>query len=182
MDNLFNIDINFATPQQRRIYDQVAMDYLKNMFQCSFEKKEWIRINKSMFKSYHTLKTRKCEEKATEVRMQFDHCTDFIFNSYHLQRECHNFNLMVKLLEMRVPEAVIENIELMVSPETDFKMVYLVRDPRASFWSLLKTGWVASSHENISFQNYVPLRCKEMYRNIKILAKRKDVTIVRYVA
>ncbi|XP_065667141.1 carbohydrate sulfotransferase 1 isoform X2 [Hydra vulgaris] len=180
MDSLYNIDINFATSSQRQIYDKDAMDYLKNMFHCNFDRKEWIRINKSIFKSFHTLQTRKCEEKSPDVKIQFDHCNNFVMNSYHLQRECHQFNLIVKLLEMRVPEAVIENVDSIVSLDTNFRLLYLVRDPRASFWSLLKTGWIASSYKNISFQKYVPLRCQEMYRNFKLLAKQKYVTIIRY--
>ena len=91
--------------------------------------------------------------------------------------------LFVKLLEPRLPVDLSTLISM--ASNVNYRMVYLLRDPRASFWSVLQKGWVTSEH-NHKFKEYITVRCKEMYLHLRGLERvnneiiRRKIVILRY--
>ena len=160
-----------------RMYTEAATSFLKEFFSCKFSstKEEWLRkvfnspmnFQSSFFQLCRTItveNARLCSEPKTAI-----------FHSL-----CRKYKtLFVKLLEPRLPTTTDQLFQL-VPENTEMHLVYLMRDPRASFWSLLNKGWVSTRLEGY-FENYISERCRESFLNIRRIAvgKRK-IIILRY--
>lgn len=191
IDRLLRVDSNFVSEERRGDYDMASTTYLQNIFKCQFhEKKEWMQILASPFHYHNKLKGGECAQndvlkKRNNMKAvwregyRLDRCMPY-FNPKHLQDDCQKFNLMVKLLETRIPNVNVKRLESFIDKRTAYKIIYLIRDPRAAFWSLLKTGWLTTSAKSSTFRRYVQLRCNEMYKNILAVKKAKHYVIVRF--
>ena len=180
LDELMNIDINFAKHKQRTKYDKLSKEYLENILRCDFQEKEWIRIKKSPFKQKSGNMKRCVHDNATNVWTASDgnklnECLPFL-TYFQLKRQCQEQTLVLKLLEMRIPQSDVSNLQNLIDKKSTYKIIYLARDPRASFWSILQKGWVAQEQ----FQSYVMHRCQVMYDNIKAISNQNNYIIVRY--
>lgn len=193
LDKKAGIDTNFVDDDRREKYDRQTTAFLRNIFRCDFtNRKEWIHLYKSPFKvlSTYSRDDKECDEKLLRAKFGHKtneyqrhivkHCMPFL-NSYHLQRQCQKLNLMVKLLEPRIPRHNLLHLQSLIHPEVLHKIVYLIRDPRASFYSLLRTGWIAKFDTDLLFREYISLRCENMYRSIKEVQKTDNFIVIRYV-
>ncbi|XP_066918545.1 carbohydrate sulfotransferase 1-like [Clytia hemisphaerica] len=187
-DTAFKIDINFADQKERADYDPMSGEYLRKVFACDFnDQQSWHRIFESPFK---VLSSNECQdENAKQGRhdgkgggvegYKLNRCLPY-FNSNQIQKNCQRMNLMVKLLEPRIPFSDVKQLQNLLDYRAKYRVVYLIRDPRAAFLSLLKTGWVAKNHSGPGFTRYVEMRCNEMERNMRDVKELKNVITVRY--
>ena len=182
VDSVMNIDVNFATGDVRQKYDDVTSEYLKHVFNCNLKREDFERIFKSpFFKALSKLPKQKCDDEtgpSSDDNNNIYRCYPLL-SANHLEKKCHDMNLMVKLLELRIPYGRVIALQDLIAPTVNYEIIYLVRDPRAAFFSLLKTGWVANS-TNEKFIEYIHMRCHEMRENIIQTRNIKRITITRY--
>lgn len=203
LDSMLKIDLDVAGEEQRRSYDVASGEYLRHVFHCNFNDRDsWQKIFKSPFKSLSTLSGNDCNDNNERLKYRpnttqnteevvipgvsrnggrsytLNRCMPFL-NANHLQKECQTMNLMVKLLELRLPHSDMLNLEQIIDNGIQYKIIYLVRDPRAAFYSLLKTEWVVKTIKDPKFQKYVTMRCQEMSQNIKQVHNTQHTVIVR---
>ena len=189
LDSSFNIDINTIEKTQRQRkkggYDDMAGEYLRNVFACDFnDQASWHRIFESPFK---VLSSNKCngdhhnspsQQQQGEGGYKLNRCLPY-FNSNQIQKNCQRMNLMVKLLELRIPYGELTQLGALTDRRAKYQILYLVRDPRAAFLSLLKTGWVSNNLTSSVFKKYVESRCDEMANNMREAKKIKQVVMIR---
>ena len=190
LDSTFNIDINTIEKKQRQQkkggYDDMAGEYLRKVFACDFtDQASWHRIFESPFK---VLSSNECNDNHHNSPQQqqqqggggykLNHCLPY-FNSNQIQKNCQRMNLMVKLLELRIPYGELTQLEALTDRRANYQVLYLIRDPRAAFLSLLKTGWIANNTRSPVFEKYVESRCDEMVNNMREAKKMKHVTMIR---
>lgn len=200
LDKMLKIDLDTAGINQRQSYDTISTEYLRHIFRCDFSDREsWKKVFNSPFKSLSTLSGNECDDADKDENLKYrpdrvegirggnngrsymlNRCMPFL-NANHLQKECQTMNLMVKLLEFRLPFSNLLNLEEIIDDSIQYKLLYLVRDPRASFYSLLRTGWLVKDFKETKFKDYVAMRCNEMAVNIKQMKQTKHATIVRLV-
>ena len=190
LDSTFKIDINLVGKKQRQQneYDDMAGEYLRKVFACDFsDQASWHRIFESPFKvlssnecndNHHNSPSQQGGEGGGGYRL--NRCLPY-FNSNQIQKNCQRMNLMVKLLELRVPYGELAQLQPLTDRRAKYQVLYLVRDPRAAFLSLLKTGWVAENATSPTFKRYVQTRCDEMVSNIIEAKKMQHTVMVRYV-
>ena len=181
LDSTFNIDINSASAKKRVKYDDMASEYLRKVFACDFsDQASWHRIFESPFK---VLSSNQCDDKhrkspAAQDGYRLNRCLPY-FNHNQIQKNCQRMNLMVKLLELRIPYSEVMQLHPLMDQKAKYQIIYLVRDPRAAFLSLLKTGWVAQNATSKIFREYVGTRCKEMENNIRVSMTTHNNFMVR---
>jgi len=186
LDSTFKIDINFAVEKKRSEYDTMAGEYLQKVFTCDFtDRDSWHKIFDSPFK---VLSSDECKSKQQELQpanhrgekngYTLNRCLPY-FNANQIQRNCKKMNLMVKLLELRIPYGDVFNLQYTVDAHAKYRVLYLVRDPRAAFLSLLKTGWVSKNAMSKEFEKYVGVRCEEMARNVKQVRNKEHFEVIR---
>ena len=76
---------------------------------------------------------------------------------------------VTKIGEPRVPDALLSTVipdVFLENPETDVRVIQLVRDPRASFNSRIKLGWM-EEYNHWRFRNTVGEQCSKLAQNIK---------------
>ena len=143
-------------------YKSNANLFLKQLFLCHFTKDIEATLSKvyrgffsrtaaNLCQKITSANARLCNEPRTKIFNQ-------IFNDYK--------TIFAKLLEPRLPF----DLRTLVGMASNSHLIYLVRDPRASFWSLLNKGWLTSKF-NDYFKSYVVNRCKEMNLNLQEMKK-----------
>lgn len=160
-------------------YKATVSSILRQMINCQFSKKlesVYEKIYQGFFSQSSVNLCRKITTENANLCSGFKH---EIFT--HICRQYKA--LFVKVLEPRLPLHPPEVLNLMSN--LNFRMIYLIRDPRASFWSLLNKGWVSSRFDG-EFRKYIELRCQEMDFNLKMIQsmkmekERKTIIILRH--
>ncbi|XP_078353731.1 carbohydrate sulfotransferase 3-like [Oculina patagonica] len=76
---------------------------------------------------------------------------------------------VTKIGEPRTPDHLISSFLPMIfseNPDTDIRVIQLIRDPRASFTSRIQLGWMVD-YQHASFPNTVRTVCSNLAENIK---------------
>lgn len=198
LDQHFNMNIEFTREEHRDVYNKMSMTALSNLLHCNFNQQRDIKtLARSPFKQQSVFsgcpsngmtnnatkrirmrlvrknsKLRQRKRKVTELHR----CMPFI-DAFNLRQECQFRYFMIKLLETRIPHAKVVELPSYIDSQTDYRIVYLVRDPRASFSSLLKTKWVVENFDD-KFRYYIRLHCGEMNRNINLVRSEGNSKIL----
>ncbi|CAH3021026.1 unnamed protein product [Porites evermanni] len=98
-------------------------------------------------------------------------CKDFSKNPEYVDEVCLSKfkHSVTKIGEPRVPDNLLSSVVPQVleeNPETDVRVIQLVRDPRGSFNSRIKLGWMEEYH-HWHFPNTVRYQCSKLAQNIK---------------
>lgn len=158
-------------------YRRTATTLLQQLFTCNFTKKMEF-VYKKIYNGFYS-------------QGKSNLCKDITVRNIHLCSEprrnlfsysCKQYKtLFIKLLEPRLPFPISTLLRMASLP--NLHIIYLIRDPRASFWSLLIKGWVTKKFD-ADFKTYVEKRCKEMITNLKIIKALKNegrkIIIIRY--
>ena len=162
--------------RKSKTYKVIAKSFLHQLFHCHFtdDSESTLRRVYSGFFSGSTANVcrkltadsvKLCRESRVVVFNQ-------LFSTYR--------TLFVKLLEPRLPFRMLSLAQLAMPSKF---LIYLIRDPRASFWSLLNKGWVTSRF-NSDFKQYTANRCKEIHENLQQIeeneSKGNKIIILRY--
>ncbi|XP_065062893.1 carbohydrate sulfotransferase 3-like [Rhopilema esculentum] len=170
-------EVTNKSTKATRKYTEVATSFLKELFGCKFSstKEDWLRKVFSSPMNFESSFSQLCRTITVKNARLCSEPKTTIFHS--LCRKCKT--LFVKLLEHRLPTPTDQLFQI-TPATTEMHVVYLTRDPRASFWSLLNKGWVSDRLEGY-FENYISERCRESLLNIRRIAvgKRK-IIILRY--
>ena len=160
--------------QQPKAYKAIAKSFLHQLFRCHFTDDSESTL-RSVFSGFFSRSAANVCRKLTTDNVKL--CREprvVVFNRLFSTYR----TLFVKLLEPRLPFRMLSLAHM----ATKFSIVYLIRDPRASFWSLLNKGWVTSGF-NSDFRQYAANRCKEMHENLQKIedeSKRNQIIILRY--
>lgn len=98
-------------------------------------------------------------------------CKGFSKNPEYVDEVCLSKfkHSVTKIGEPRVPDNLLSAVVPQVleeNPETDVRVIQLVRDPRGSFNSRIKLGWMEEYH-HWDFPNTVRYQCSKLAQNIK---------------
>ena len=98
-------------------------------------------------------------------------CIDLASNSSYADKVClTRYNHSVtKIGEPRTPQHLISSFLPMIftdNLDTDIRVIQLIRDPRASFTSRIKLGWM-KDYRHSNFPNIVRTVCSNLVENIK---------------
>lgn len=100
-----------------------------------------------------------------------DTCQDLSKIPNHADKICLSKykHSVTKIGEPRMPEELLSTVipdVFLENPETDVRVIQLVRDPRASFNSRIKLGWMEEFHR-WHFPVTVREKCSKLVQNIK---------------
>ena len=176
----------------RRRYDSTAIEFIKQIFNCAYKDDSNMILTRfifSHFKFNSKALTRLCSQNSEE---SLKGCNNK--PSRLMMEGCKKHDVIfVKFIEERLPQPslnslfrIIDELQSEASILHELQVIYLIRDPRASFWSLLHMPWFFSSqYKDPHFEPYVRHRCEEMNRSLDFISQEVGkneprVNFVRY--
>ena len=176
-------------------YGNLMADFLKDMFHCRFNKSvvedlEYYYRDPSRSRASHVIGSPPlCPYEVTDPRWEPNLCPPM--TSEILGNVCRN-NYAVnaaKVLTRRIAEKSLKNILAACNPSgVDCKIIFLIRDPRASIGSARRIGFfknAASDTDRKSLRRYSSTKCQETEQNLAFVKNlplhwRDRIMIQRY--
>ena len=153
-------EITYNSKKRFSSYNSTAKLFLRQLFNCHFKTDMENILTKVHNGFFAQNQANLCRRITQENANLCSRPRQMFFNKL-----CNTHKLLlVKLLEPRLPFSLLNMID--IASNSVLHIVYLMRDPRASFWSLLNKGWV-SKRLGAEFKEYVGKSCKEMGANLK---------------
>lgn len=162
---------NSEDSTQRPNWKRNVLDLLTAILSCKFAKsaagikflsqttRQWSGAYvKNPFKSLAFCPNAECKDLASSP----DYADTVCLTKYN--------HSVTKIGEPRTPDHLISSFLPMIfseNPDTDIRVIQLIRDPRASFTSRIQLGWMIDYH-HASFPNTVRTVCSNLAENIKL--------------
>ena len=178
---------------QNMTYSGLVEQYLKGVFRCTFDQPQILAdIERYYRKPDHPRLSQAiaspplCPYRTTDPRWHQTHCHPLTIES--LGSACKdNYDLTVlKILMSRLPDKSIETI--LTACNTDCKIVFLVRDPRAVIASSLSVGFYkekGDSKAKLGTRLFSYWQCKQTEDNLEFIRNlpatiRRKIKLQRY--
>lgn len=157
-------DRTMVTSEKWQEYKTSTISFLRELFRCQFTRASENILTRnfdSFFRHFSRALDNLCGNISSSNANICSEPRPHVFN--HLCQK-HD-TLFVKFLEPRLPVKLSNLYELMSNADS-FYVIYLWRDPRALFWSMLNKGWVSETLD-ARFEKYIAERCNEMNSNLR---------------
>ena len=157
-------DRTMVTSNKWQNYKTSTIPFLRELFRCKFTRSSENILTRN-FDSFFRHFSRALDNLCGNISSSNANiCSEPRSHVFNYLCQTHDL-LFVKFLEPRLPVKLSRLFEL-VSNADSFYVVYLWRDPRASFWSMLNKGWISETLD-ARFEKYIAERCSEMNSNLR---------------
>ena len=161
---------NKEDPSQIKNWKRNVLDLLKGILSCKFaESSAGIRFLSKTTKRWSGAYVNNAFQSFAFCPNGT--CIDLASNPSYADEVCLTKykHSVTKIGEPRTPDNLISSFLPMLfteNPDTDIRVIQLVRDPRASMHSRIKLGWMVDFHHS-SFPNNVRGVCSNLAKNIR---------------
>ena len=157
-------DRTMVTSDKWQNYKTSTIPFLRELFRCQFTR-SYENILTKNFDSFFRHFSRALDNLCGNISSSNANiCSEPRSHVFNYLCQTHD-TLFVKFLEPRLPVKLSRLFELMSNADS-FYVIYLWRDPRASFWSMLNKGWISETVD-ARFEKYIAERCSEMNSNLR---------------